>query len=136
MIYEATTTHIIIDNKGNDKIKKERFIIDNMGTFSDVEAMLFGEYGTFREFDVPAIKRSNIKEIANKRQSDEDKIYIAEVEDIFTTDTGEEKPIKYKIAFFSSSNFDDALYFITEFLKQGFDMSLISLKQSNFIDIL
>lgn len=136
MIYEATTTHIIIDDKGNDKIKKERFIIDNMETFSDVEAMLFGEYGTLREFDVPAIKRSNIKEIANKRQSDEDKIYIAEIEDVFTTDTGEEKPIKYKIAFFSSSNFDDALYFITEFLKQGFDMSLISLKQSNFIDIL
>lgn len=136
MIYEATTTHIVIDDKGNDKNKKERFIIDGMETFSEVESMLFEEYGTLREFDVPAIKRSNIKEIANKRQSDEDKIYIAEIEDIFTTDTGEEKPIKYKIVFFSSSNFDDALYFITEFLKQGFDMSLISLKQSNFIDVL
>lgn len=136
MIYEATTTHIVIDDKGNDKTKKERFIIDNMETFSEVESMLFEEYGSLREFDVPAIKRSNIKEIANKRQSDEDKIYIAEIEDVFTTDTGEEKPIKYKIAFFSSSNFDDALCFITEFLKQGFDMSLISLKQSNFVDVL
>lgn len=136
MIYEATTTHIIIDNKGNDKIKKERFIIDNMETFSEVESMLFEEYGTLREFDVPVIRRSNIKEVANKRQAETDKIYIAEIEDVFTTDTGEEKPIKYKIVFFSSSNFDDALYFITEFLKQGFDMSLISLKQSNFIDIL
>lgn len=136
MIYEATTTHIIIDDKGNDKIKKERFIIDNMETFSEVESMLFEEYGTLREFDVPVIRRSNIKEIANKRQYETDKIYIAEIEDVFTTDTGEEKPIKYKIVFFSSSNFDDALYFITEFLKQGFDMSLISLKQSNFIDIL
>lgn len=136
MIYEATITHIVIDDKGNDKTKKERFIIDNMETFSEVESMLFEEYGSLREFDVPAIKRSNIKEIANKRQSDEDKIYIAEIEDVFTTDTGEEKPIKYKIAFFSSSNFDDALCFITEFLKQGFDMSLISLKQSNFVDVL
>ena len=135
MIYEATITHIVIDNKGNDKIKKERFIIDNMETFSEVESMLFEEYGSLREFDVPAIKRSNIKEIANKRQSDEDKIYIAEIEDVFTTDTGEEKPIKYKIVFFSSE-FDNALYFITEFLKQGFDMSLISLKQSNFVDVL
>lgn len=135
MIYEATTTHIIIDNKGNDKIKKERFIIDNMETFSEVESMLFEEYGTLREFDVPVIRRSNIKEIANKRQAETDKIYIAEIEDVFTTDTGEEKPIKYKIVFFSSE-FDNALCFITEFLKQGFDMSLISLKQSNFIDIL
>lgn len=135
MIYEATITHIVIDDKGNDKTKKERFIIDNMETFSEVESMLFEEYGSLREFDVPAIKRSNIKEIANKRQSDEDKIYIAEIEDVFTTDTGEEKPIKYKIVFFSSE-FDNALYFITEFLKQGFDMSLISLKQSNFVDVL
>lgn len=135
MIYEATTTHIIIDDKGNDKIKKERFIIDNMETFSEVESMLFEEYGTLREFDVPVIRRSNIKEIANKRQAETDKIYIAEIEDVFTTDTGEEKPIKYKIVFFSSE-FDNALCFITEFLKQGFDMSLISLKQSNFIDIL
>lgn len=135
MIYEATITHIVIDDKGNDKTKKERFIIDNMETFSEVESMLFEEYGSLREFDVPTIKRSNIKEIANKRQSDEDKIYIAEIEDVFTTDTGEEKPIKYKIVFFSSE-FDNALYFITEFLKQGFDMSLISLKQSNFVDVL
>lgn len=135
MIYEATITHIVIDDKGNDKTKKERFIIDNMETFSEVESMLFEEYESLREFDVPAIKRSNIKEIANKRQSDEDKIYIAEIEDVFTTDTGEEKPIKYKIVFFSSE-FDNALCFITEFLKQGFDMSLISLKQSNFVDVL
>lgn len=135
MIYESSVSYIIIDDKGNDKIKKEQFIIENLETFSDVEELLYNEFGANTDFDVVAIKRSKIKEIANKRHDENEKLFLAEVEDIFVNESGEEKPIRYRIVLFAKT-FDDAKSFVTEFLKQGFDMALVSLKLTKFTDVL
>ena len=53
----------------------------------------------------------------------------------YITETDTEKPIKYKILFYSKS-FDSAKAFISEYSQQGYDMSLVSLKLTAFKDVI
>jgi hypothetical protein len=134
MIYEASVTYRGKDEKGRDKGIKKSVLCENYETFGEVETKLMDEYSSCEDIDVVAIKRSKIKEIANARKTQDDCIYIAEISDTFLNDDGSEKEICYQIAFFSM-NFDTAKMFITEYSKQGYDMELISLKKSNFLDV-
>ena len=131
MIYESTITYLGHEGKQ----VKEQYIVDNQDLFAQVEERLYKEFNGFKAFDVLGIKRSKIKEIANARIVGEERIWMSEVEDTFTNDEGEEKAIRYKIVFFSPT-FDSAKDFIKEYLKQGFGMTLISLKLTPFVDVL
>jgi len=93
------------------------------------------DFITLNDLDVTKIKRSNIKEVANKRNLTTDKVWIAQLQDVFVDDEGVEKPIKYKIAFFSET-YESANDFIIEYSKQGYQMSLVSMKLSNFNDVI
>lgn len=135
MIYESTVTFTVIDEKGNDKTQKESVILEDMDTFTEVEGKMYDEYDGNNNLDVIAIKRSQIKEIANKRNDDNDKIFISEVCDTFTDDKGKEKEISYQIAFFSPS-IDSAKAFIDNYIKQGYDMRVKVLKETQFVDVL
>lgn len=135
MIYEATIQYITIDNDGNDKSKKESFVVENQNFFAEVENALHNEFEAYTDLDVVAIKRSKIKEIVNTRQSNDDLIWLAEMMDVFLTDEGDEKQMKYKVLVFAKT-FDSAKAIMSDYMKQGFDMSLISLKLSKFIDVL
>jgi hypothetical protein len=133
MTYESTITY----TDGDGKSKRESYVLNAMSTFTEVEAKLSEEFGTYyREFDVTAIKRSKIAEIANTRTFDDEGLWIAELMYIFHDDgTDTEKPIKYKILFYSKS-FDSAKAFISEYSQQGYDMSLVSLKLTAFKDVI
>ena len=85
--------------------------------------------------DIVAIKRSQLKEIANKRSDESESIFTAEVCDTFTDDKGKEKKMSYAIAFFSA-NIDKAKVFIDEYLKQGYNMKLKALQETNFVDVI
>lgn len=135
MIYEATVAYKCLDEKGDEVSKKEQYVIENCNTFSEVESRLFEEGGSLEDFDVTNIKRSKVKETANERQSREDLIWLAEMMDVFHDDQGNEKPMKYKILFFSKT-YESANAFITEYSKQGYDMSLVSLKLTKFADVI
>lgn len=134
MIHECQISYISVDEKGGERTVKENYVVDNLGCFSEVEERLLDEFGGLKALDVTKIKRSNIKEVANSRQGDTDKIWIAELEDIFTMDDGTEKELKYKILFFSKT-IDSAMNFISEYSKQGYQMSLVALKKTNFKDV-
>lgn len=134
MIYEATVTYIKVDDNGNDKQVKETFVLENMETFAEVEKFLYEEFGSFTAIDVVAIKRSTVKEIANERQSQDDKIWEATVQDVFTNDQGEEKELKYKVLLFSNT-IENAIAFVTEYMEQGYSMTLVSLKRTKFMDL-
>jgi hypothetical protein len=95
MIYEATTTSVFIDKKGNDKVKRQRFVVDNMELFTDVEQLLLNAMGQERDFDVIAIKRSRVNEIANSRLNENDSIWIADLQTLFIDDEGNEKAQRY-----------------------------------------
>ncbi len=134
MIYEASVQYTGRDNDGNDVTVREKYVLEDEPSFSSVEERLYKIF-LDKDFDVTAIKRSKIKEIANRRVGQEDLMWIAEVQDVFHDDAGNEKYMKYKILFYSRT-FDTAKTFITEYIKQGYDMILISLKLTNFIDVL
>lgn len=134
MIYEASVQYTGRDNDGNDITVKEKYVLEDEPSFSSVEERLYKIF-LDKDFDVTAIKRSKIKEIANRRVGQEDLMWISEVQDVFHDDAGNEKYMKYKILFYSRT-FDTAKTFITEYIKQGYDMTLVSLKLTKFIDVL
>lgn len=135
MLYEGQVSFVVTDDNGNDKNRRESVIIENLETFTEVEARLYEQYDGERGLDVTAIKRSRLKEIANKRIEDKQSIFIAELCDTFTDDNGNEKENTYKIAFFAYS-IDDAKKFIDEYMQHGYDMRLKSLTETKFADVI
>lgn len=137
MIYEVQITYVTVDNKGNDKNIKNNLVVQNAISFADAEEAGY-EYGqglNLNEVDVVGVKRSKVKEILNTCQHDDDLIWQAELMDVFHDDEGNEKEIKYKTILFTQS-FDSAKAFISEYMRQGYDMSLVSLKLTKFTTVI
>ena len=137
MIYEGTIQYSGVDNKGNQKNFKEQYVVKYVVSFADAEVKLYEEMqgrGLF-DYDVIALKRSKIKEIANGRTNADDLLWLAEMQDVFHDDDGNEKYIKYKVLFYSKT-YESANVFITEYAKQGYDLSLVSLKLTKYIDVI
>lgn len=135
MIYETQAQFTIIDNKGNDRNIKEKYFVENATTFGDAEQQCYEYCNGQTELDVVAVKRSRIKEIVNTRTNENERIFIAELQDVFTTDDGEEKTIKYKVMLFADT-IATANAIITEYLKQGYNMELIGMKITDFKDLI
>lgn len=135
MIYEGTIQYIAIDESGNDKSTKANYIIENAELFAEVENRLYEEFDGYTDIDVVAVKRSRIKEIINTRQSEDDLIWLCEIEDVFLTEDGEEKPLRYKILGYSK-DFNSAKTLFGEYLKQGYSMNIISIKKTKFEEVL
>jgi hypothetical protein len=131
MLYEVQISYTTLD----DKAVKEQYLIEAQEFFANAEHEMYKRFNANDNLDVTKIKRSNIKEVANQRNQPTDKVWIAQMQDVFVDDDGEEKPIKYKVAFFSDT-YDNANAFIIEYAKQGYQMSLISLTLSKFNDII
>lgn len=132
MIYEATITYVAIDEKGNDKVHKEMYLVDGKNLFLEVENELYKElYDVVTNLDVTAIKRSRIKEIANYPQTSDEKIFLATLVDVFLNDDGSEKEMKYTIAFFAK-DITAAHAFITQYITQGYNMNVVAIKETNF----
>lgn len=135
MIYEGTITFTAIDKNGNDKMYKEAYIVDNIECFGECESILYEKLSDYTDVDVVSIRRSKITEIANKRESDTNKVFIADVTSTFVDDNGDEKYTVYKVALFADS-FDRAKVAIENHLKQGYGLELTGLKQSRIIDVI
>lgn len=135
MIYEGTISYNTIDKNGNEKTIKENYLLEHVDTFGEVEERLFDEFKSLNALDIIAIKRSKLKEIMNKRTRDDERVYIADVADIQHNDDGEEVEIVYKVALFAVS-YDEAYREIKEYLKEGYDMTLVGLRKTRIIDVL
>ena len=131
MFYEAKVSY----EKENKKVK-EQFILENYELFGEVESKLYEEFGNFPNFSVVSIKTNNkIREIINQREDEEDFIWTAELQDVFHTDEGDEKHIRYKVIIFAKT-FDSAKTKIVKYMQQGYDMTLVSLKLTDFEEVL
>lgn len=135
MIYEATISYLDLNDKGEERTAKETFIVENEELFAHVENKLLEEFSAYKNIDVTAIKRSKLREVANARSSVEDKIFTATLVDVFLNDDGSEKETKYTIAFFAK-NITAANEFVNEYVKQGYDMSVTAIKETNISDVL
>lgn len=132
---EATFSSVLVKDDGSERKVTEKYIIDNSLSFTDAENILLSLFGNNDDFEILSIKKSKVREIVNTRQSDDDLIWLAEMMDVFLTDEGDEKQMKYKVLVFAKT-FDSAKAIMSDYMKQGFDMSLISLKLSKFNDII
>jgi hypothetical protein len=75
-------------------------------------------------------------EFVNKRDNDEQEIYLSEVESIFLDEDGEEKSTKYVVGLFATS-VEEATNMMKEYMKQGIqDMRLVSVKRTKIADLL
>jgi hypothetical protein len=134
-MYEIQITFVKVDSKGNDRNVKENLILEHAESFADAEQIGY-DYGSgLTGLDVVAIKRSKIKEIANERTSDDEKVFLATLVDVFLNEDGTEKEMKYTIAFFSK-NMATANVYINEYAKQGYNMSITKIVESKYDDVL
>ena len=135
MAYEIQISYVTVNKKGNDRNTKENLILEHAESFADAEQIGY-DYGSgYTGLDVVAIKRSKIKEIANERTSDDEKIFLATLVDVFHNDDGSEKEMKYTIAFFSK-NMSTANVYINEYAKQGYNMSITKIVESKYDAVL
>lgn len=135
MIYEGTIKYETVTNKGNTKVVRESYLIEDAETFSEAESVLFGFANkSSLEIDVVSLKRSKIKEIANTNR-DTMPMFIATLVDVFTDENGIEKELTYNIAFFAL-NIEEAHTFIRLYATQGYCMEMKALKQAKFLDVL
>ena len=118
MIHEVTIAFTVAGKNGERKTVKEQYLVDNRNLFAEVEDAMYVGFDGYKDIDVIAVKRSRIKEIINTRQSEDDLIWMAELQDTFVDDDGKEKYIKYKVVLYSKT-FDTAKAFISEYIKQG-----------------
>ena len=134
-MYEIQILYVTVDAKGNDRNTKENLILEHAESFADAEQIGY-DYGSgYTGLDVVAIKRSKIKEIANERTSDDEKIFLATLVDVFLNEDGSEKEMKYTIAFFSK-NMATANVYINEYAKQGYNMSITKIVESKYDAVL
>lgn len=134
MIFEITLSRIIMDKKGNDRSISEKYYVDNIELFGEAEMRGIELYAN--NSDVVAVKISSIKEFINKRVDDEQSIFVATIEDVITSEDGDEKVMKYKVALFAK-DIHDATRITSEYMRMGIsDMSLVGMKRTKFIDIL
>ena len=135
MIYETQVQFTTVDAHGNDRVVRQRFIVRDADMHGEAEDITYEECHALTDVDVIAVKRSKIKEILNTRQSDADYIFMADVADVMTDENGEEKELVYKMAFFAN-NADNAFSFIMAYLRQGYNMTLVGLKKTKFVDVI
>ena len=135
MIHESKIAFTKVDDNGNDKVIKERYLIAEAESFGDAEEQTYdfcdGETG----LDVIDVKRSKIKEILNSRDTGDDKIFVADIADVQHNDDGEEVEIVYKVALFAP-NVDAAYNYIKSYLKQGYNMTLVGLKKTKYNEVI
>ena len=139
MIHESKIAFTKIDENGNDKVVKERYLIEEASGFGDAEEQTYeycnGVGGVKTDVDVVDVKRSKVKEILNRRSCPDDNIFVGDVSDTQLNDDGEEVELVYKVSLFAK-NFDDAYLKLNEYLKQGYAMQIVGVKKTKFVDII
>lgn len=134
MIHEVTLKRTVVDAKGCDKEIKENYLVENKVFCAEAEATILEYWNA--ECEVTSVRQSKIMEFVNKRDNDEQEIYLSEVESIFVDEDGEEKSTKYVVGLFATS-VEEATNMMKEYMKQGIqDMRLVSVKRTKIADLL
>ena len=134
MIYEVTIQHSVYLENGNEKIKKEQYLIDNCNMFADAEDLMYTQFSNLKNIDVIAIRRSKINEIVNTCNNANDKLFSADIMDVSIDEEGQEHEIVYRVIVWAS-DIKDAQTKMEIYLKQGMDMQLIALRRTKYVDV-
>ena len=139
MIYEGTIQFVSVDKNGNDKVYKEKYLLENYETFGSVEETLLTTFEALTDIDVVAIKRSQLKEIINEHPAgtNDCRIFYATIVDKFyDADKDETTETKYVVALFAM-DIKQAHQIVNDYMKQGLeDMELVGLKCTKYLSVL
>ena len=123
----------IIDSK--TRKRNETFIVNNCELFVDAEHAVLNnltsdqEQGLVEDFEIQSLRISPIKEVCTEYAGESS--FIATLKDVFLTDDGTEKPMKYKVLLWADS-LSEAMARTNVFARQGYDMSVEGLKEVNY----
>lgn len=85
--------------------------------------------GTVIDFHIQSLRLSPVKEIASQFSGDYS--FIATLRDVFITDDGTEKPLRYKVLLFAD-DLDSATINARSLQRQGYQMLIESLRQVDY----
>lgn len=122
----------IIDDK--TRKRTETFLIEKE-VFAEAEyAVTSGlmqeqELGTVEDFEIQCLKLSPIREVCTEYPGEFS--YMATLRDVFVTDDGTEKELKYKVLLWANS-LSEAMARTNVFARQGYNMNVDGLKEVNY----
>lgn len=136
MFYEVTIKVNRVQENGKEKEVIERYITD-CELFAEAEQKGMKEYSDYSvEGDVIGIKRSNVYEIVNKSENENEKLFKAKIVSIFVDDNGKEKEQPYHVLVWAK-DMDDANRKVQEYMKQGLnDLLLREIKETKILGII
>lgn len=135
MYYEGQVKKTVVDETGRSKKATVKYIVENCPNCGYAYERI-REASEVEGDEIVFVKQCAIMEFANERRSENELIFVAIVGSVFVDDMGNEKSMKYKIACFAN-NIEEATQIVRDLLKQGYgDINLISVKQSNYIDLI
>ena len=125
---------------GKTRKRTETFIIPDCELFVNAEHLVMQtlteelESHLIESFEILSLKQSPIKEVCSQWLEDCNNgfpPFIATLKDIFLTDEGTEKSIKYKVLLWAS-NHTQALSRVQELSRQGYDMHIEGIKEVDY----
>lgn len=134
MFFEVTSKRAIADNKGNDKMMTEVFVVDNATMFGEAEAAVLLEYNMTNI--VSAIKQSNISEFINERADDEQQVYLSTFEVHGLSEDGKPVVSKVVVALFATSVQEATDIMLKHLSTSVDDTALVEVKKSKIVDII
>lgn len=136
MFYEVTIKVNRVQENGKEKEVIERYITD-CELFAEAEQKGMKEYSDYSvEGDVIGIKRSNVYEIVNKSENENEKLFKAKIVSIFVDDNEKEKEQPYHVLVWAK-DMDNANRNVQEYMKQGLnDLLLREIKETKILDII
>lgn len=129
----------IID--GKTRKRTETYIVPDCELFVNAEHIVMNHLsdeqngGLIDSYGIQSLRISPIKEVCDQWLEDYtiggDPAFIATLKEIFHTDDGTEKTMKYKILLWASSH-SHALQRVQELARQGYDMQIEGIKQVDY----
>ena len=123
----------IID--GKTRKRTETYVVDNCELFVNAEHVVMSvlseeqSSGTVDNFEIQCLKISPIKEVCTEYSGGFS--YMATLRDVFITDDGTEKELKYKVLLWANS-LSEAMARTNVFARQGYNMNVDGLKEVNY----
>lgn len=120
----------------NDRTRKKTWtIVLNKEFFSEAEyavtEMLTNDDAVV-EFNIVSLKQSTVTEVATQYSGEFS--FVATLKDVFVSDDGTEKPLKYKVLLWAN-DLQEAMTNIHAFASQGYNMSIEGVKEVDYIYI-
>lgn len=136
MFYEIAIKVSRLQENGKEKDVIERYITD-CELFAEAEATGMREYSDYQlKGDVVAIKRSNIYEIVNQSNNDNEKLFKAKIVSIFVDESGKEKEQPYHVLVWAE-DMNDANQKMNEYMKQDMqDLLFKEVKETKILNII